>query len=140
MSRMASLMFKLDDYLSSKNSKTFTQSELVDAFGLSPKESSGLIQNFLRCQKSDEWGSALNRRIYRVPGTRTAAAVWTHGDRSEDVRNVVAQAASDFKTRSEVLYEFLESVRESNPRAAKAIREANTLLSAAVKVLETAYV
>lgn len=132
------LLFLLDEHLATKKEKTFTQAELAEVFGLTGRKATELIQTFLRVQKDEGWSEILNRRIYRVPGTRTTNAVWTHGDRSKDVRNVVAQVADDWKTRAEWIDEYFESVKTSNPQAAKAIRQASLLISTAVSVLEHA--
>lgn len=138
--KMPSLVVTLDRYLSVKaevGQLTFTQAELVKVLALEPASASTLIQEFLRVQSSSK-GEYLKNRVYRVPDTRTSNAVWTFGDRSKDVLRVVSQAAGDFKTRSDVLAQFLASVQGSNPRAAKTVAKAVALLSVAVQMLEDA--
>lgn len=128
----------LDNYLSAKEEVgqlTFTQAELVEVLSLEPASATTLIQEYLRVQSS-KTGTNLTNLIYRVPGTRTTRAVWTFGDRSKDVRKVVAQATSDFQTRADFLADFLASVKVSNPNAARAIAKAVTLLAVAIQTLE----
>jgi len=115
----------------------FTAQEYADAKDIYIEEASDHIQAYKGVQQRED--SPAMYTIYRVPGTRTRAAVWIVGDKSKDVDLRAQSLCDDFEVAVDGFVKDETHMMTRNPRARRrAIARKEAVRDGVVKVMRVA--
>jgi hypothetical protein len=127
---------QFEEYLFERDllGEEFNHAAVAEDLCVSGKEASLLIQSYLGAQTRPDSKTLFVLR--RVPGTRTASAMWHVGERALDGRALGEQWVDDAKRRIERYIEpSLRRIAEKNPRALPAARAVAKGIEASLELM-----
>lgn len=126
---------QLEAWIEETQPQNFTAIELGQAFGISTREASRMIQSYLVAQR----GRRSETIFVLKRAGRTKRAVWSVGQTTADARTLGRALFDDFLTTMKRAYApDMDRIREVNPRTARFIVAKMETMDAAVQLLGAA--